>query len=406
MLPMRQPQPKPALIAALDDYFAQRQDAMLATLRELVELESPSSDKAAVDKLGALLAAKFIALGGKVTLHRNPHYGDHLQADFAADRTTGGARALGAGLKPVLLLGHFDTVWALGTLARMPFRAEKARAFGPGIYDMKAGIVMMLSAIQGLREMSLREVSGGLPWPVTVLLVTDEEVGSESSRAITEGLARRSAAVLVLEPAQGPRGALKTARKGVGDYRVRVTGRASHSGVDFEKGHSAILELARHIETISRFTDLKRGLTVNPGVIRGGTRTNVVAAEAEVEVDVRIARAADARLIEKKFRALKAKDRHCKLAITGGVNRPPMERSAGVAALYELARGLGGEIGWKVEEAATGGGSDGNFTAALGVPTLDGLGAAGEGAHAINESIVLAELPRRTALVAALLAAI
>ncbi len=388
---------------------------MLAALRELVEIESPSSDKAAVDRLGKVLAAKFAEAGGKVQFHRAERYGDHLQVDFAGERSG----------KPILLLGHFDTVWALGTLTQMPFRVCDGRAFGPGAYDMKAGIVMMLFALRALQQMRRGRVEAGdspallnspnpaggspastrpaLPRPVTVLLVTDEEVGSESSRSITELLARPAEAVLVLEPSQGPRGALKTARKGVGDYTVHVTGRAAHSGVDFEKGESAIVELAHQIERIAHFTDLKRGLTVNPGVVRGGTRTNVIAAEAEVQVDVRIARLADASLVEKKFRALRPRNRKCKLAISGGINRPPMERSAGVAALYERARRLGAEIGWKVEEAATGGGSDGNFTAALGLPTLDGLGAVGEGAHATNESVVLAEWPRRTALLAALL---
>ncbi len=361
---------------------------MLAGLRELVEMESPSNNKAAVDHVGSVLEERFAALGGKITRHRAKDYGDHLQADFA-----------GPGGKPVMLLGHFDTVWELGTLAKMPFRVEKGRAWGPGVLDMKCGIVMMLAALEALQQRP-----GGLPRPVTVLLNTDEEVGSDSSRAITEQLARRSAAVLVLEPAQGPRGALKTARKGVGDYTVRVTGVASHSGVDFEKGQSAILELAHQIERIAGFTDRRRGITVNPGVIRGGTRTNVVAAHAEVEVDIRIARARDEQALARKFRALKARNRKCKLELLGGLNRPPMERSAGGTKLFRLAQEIGAEMQWRVEEAITGGGSDGNFTAALGIPTLDGLGAAGAGAHALHESVLLDEIPRRTALLAELIA--
>jgi glutamate carboxypeptidase len=212
--------------------------------------------------------------------------------------------------------------------------------------------------------------------------------------------------VLVLEPAQGLQGALKTARKGVGDYTVRVIGQASHAGVDFEKGRSAIHELARQIERIAGFTELQRGLTVNVGVIRGGTRTNVVAAEAVAEVDIRIARVADAARIEKKFRGLKPVDRGCKLEVSGGLNRPPMERSAGIAALFGTARQVAGELGWELAEAATGGGSDGNFTAALGLATLDGLGAVGEGAHATHESLLIEELPRRGALLASLLSRI
>ena len=375
---------------ALLGYLQGRQKEMLATLRRLVELESPSHDKAAVDRLGRHLAQEFARLRGRPQFHRQREFGDHLQADFAG----------GTG-KPVLLLGHMDTVWDLGTLARMPFRVKDGSAWGPGSFDMKSGITQILYALRALREMR-----GGLPRPVTVLLVTDEEVGSHTSRPITEALARKSAAVLVMEPSQGRRGALKTARKGVGDYVIKVTGRAAHSGLDFEKGASAILELARQIEVIARFTDLRRGITVNPGVIRGGTRTNVVAAEAVAEVDARVKRRSDVTYLERKFRSLKPFDRHCRLEVSGGIGRPPLERTAGVAALFGLARGLARELGWKLEEAAVGGGSDGNFTAALGVPTLDGLGGVGEGAHATHESVILAELPRRATLLARLLEAI
>ena len=385
-MPSKAARPQESTIAAFRDHFASRQDAMLATLRELVEMESPSHDKAAVDRLGQVLAGKFSALGGRVQFHPGGALGNHLQADFDG----------GSG-KPVLLLGHFDTVWEIGTLKTMPFRVEGGKAFGPGSFDMKGGIVMMLEAIGGLRQMR-----GGLPRPVTVLLNTDEEVGSESSRPVTERLARQCAAVLVLEPA-GAGGRIKTARKGVGDYTVKITGIRSHAGLDFDKGRSAIVELARQILVMTRFTDRKRGITVNPGVIRGGTRTNVVAAEASVEVDIRIARMADAKPLERRFRGLKAVDRKCKLKVTGGINRPPLERTAGVAALYDLARELAAGVGWKVGEIAVGGGSDGNFTAGLGVPTLDGLGAAGDGAHAHHEHILPAEWPRKTALIAGLL---
>lgn len=368
-----------------------RKERMLESLRLLVELESPSSDKSMVDILGAHLASEFSRLGGRVTVHSQPIFGDHLQVDFD-----------GASGKPVMLLGHFDTVWDSGTLKSMPFKVERGRAWGPGVYDMKAGIVAMLFAVEALREANGRS----LPRPITVWLVTDEEVGSESSRKMTERLAKKSAAVLVMEPSQGIDGALKTARKGVGDYTVKVKGKASHSGVDFEKGESAILELARQIEKISTFTDLKRGITVNPGVIRGGTRTNVVAAEGEVEVDVRIQKMKDAATIEKKFRSLKAFNRKCTLEISGGVNRPPMERTEKVVKLFRKAEEIAKVLGFQLAEKATGGGSDGNFTAALGVPTLDGLGAVGEGAHAVNESILLSEWPRRTALLAGLIAAV
>ena len=358
---------------------------MTAQIRALAEIESPSDNKAAVDRLAEVVAREFSQPGGRPQFHQISSRGNHLQVDFSGSRS-----------KPALLLGHLDTVYPLGTLGKMPIREEKGRLWGPGVLDMKAGIVMMKFALQALLA------EGALPRPVTILLTTDEEVGSETSRALIEKLARKSAEVFVLEPAQGA--ALKTARKGVGDYRVKVTGRAAHAGVDFEKGRSAILELARQIERIAGFTDRKRGMTVNVGVVRGGTRTNVIAAEAEAEVDVRVARAADAPRLARKFAALRPIDKACRLEVAGGVNRPPMERSPKVVALFRRAQSLAAELGWKLEEASTGGGSDGNFTAALGLPTLDGMGAAGEGAHAAHENIVLAELPRRTALLAAMLA--
>jgi len=262
---------------------------------------------------------------------------------------------------------------------------------------MKAGAVMALTALSTLREIKLSR-------PVTLLLNSDEEIGSPISRAITERLAQESAAVLVLEPAQGL--AYKTARKGVGHYHVEITGIAAHSGVDFEKGHSAVLELAKQIQTISGFTNLARKLTVNCGVIAGGTRSNVVASQAWTDVDVRIAKASDAAYVEKSFRSLKVSDPHCKLTITGGINRPPMERKAGTIALFKKARLLAAELGFVLEEGATGGGSDGNFTAALGVPTLDGMGAVGDGAHAAHESVVIEHLVPRTALLAAMIASV
>jgi glutamate carboxypeptidase len=266
--------------------------------------------------------------------------------------------------------------------------------WGPGVLDMKAGVVMGLTAIASLREVD------ALRRPVIFLLVGDEEIGSTVSRPVTEKLARECEAVFVLEPAQGLGGAYKTARKGVGGYTIRVKGVASHSGVDFERGHSAIHELAWQLEKVRGFTELDRGLTANAGVIRGGTRSNVIAAEAEAEVDVRIARGTDAARIDRKFRSLRVRDRGCVLDVEGGMNRPPMERSRGTVALFERAATLAAQIGFELEEASTGGGSDGNFTAAIGVPTLDGMGAVGEGAHASHESVVLKELVPRTALLA------
>jgi glutamate carboxypeptidase len=261
---------------------------------------------------------------------------------------------------------------------------------------MKAGVAMALTALEMLTEANL------LGKEIILLLNSDEEVGSPVSRPITERLAGECSAVYVMEPAQGL--ACKTARKGTGNWRIDVQGRAAHAGVDFAKGANAILELARAIETVSGWTDLKRGLTVNVGVSGGGTKNNVVPAQAWAEVDVRIARKADGPRIERKFKGLKAADKGCLVTVTGGINRPPMERGRGTVRLYKRARALAAELGLTLDEASTGGASDGNFTAALGVPTLDGLGAVGEGAHAPHESIVVEHLAPRTALLAALLA--
>ena len=357
-------------------------------LRKLVEIESPSDNKAAVDSAVALVAGWAQQLGGRAKLHRQREFGDILELRFGPTRSS---------RKPILLLGHLDTVWPLGTLKSMPWREDATRIYGPGVLDMKAGVVMALTAIRALKETGIKR-------PITLLLNSDEEVGSPVSRPITERLAQASEAVLVLEPAQGL--ACKTARKGVGDYRLEVTGVASHSGVDFERGHSAVLELARLLEKVATFTDLRIGRTVNPGVIGGGTRSNVIAASAWAEVDVRIARASDAPKLDRLFRSLKCEDRACKLTITGGLNRPPMERKPGTVALYKRARKLAAELGFTLDEASTGGGSDGNFTAALGIPTLDGLGAVGEGAHAAHESILTEHLIPRTALLAGLIASI
>lgn len=370
-------------------YFADRQDAIVAMIRELVEIESPSDNKSAVDRLAEVIAEKFSRLGGEIRFHRTKLRGDHLQVNFA-----------GKSAKPVLLLGHYDTVYPLGTLAKMPCRVELNKLTGPGVLDMKSGIALIFHALAALQDW---HKDGELLRPVTVFLVSDEEVGSESSRMITEALAKRSAAVLVFEPSYGREGAVKTARKGVGDYLVEITGRASHAGLDFEKGVNAILELARQIERISSFTDLKKGLTVNVGIVSGGSRTNVVPAEATAQVDVRIARIKDADGIDKKMRSLHPRNRKCRIQVTGGINRPPMERTAGVAALYAQALAIARELGWKLGEAAVGGGSDGNFTAGLGIPTLDGLGGVGDGAHAIHEHILISELPRRAALIAGLI---
>lgn len=371
-------------------WLTDRQQAMVDAVRELVFEESPTHEKQACDRLCDSLAREFAAIGGEVKLHRQSTAGNHLQVDFSGR----------AQRKPVMLLGHFDTVYELGTLEAMPWSEREGRIYGPGVFDMKAGIVQMQFAIAALRE-----VAGELPRPLRVWLVSDEEVGSASSRATTEALAKQCAAVLVCEPS-GPGGALKTARKGVGAFTMKVTGVAAHSGLDFEKGHSAILELAHQIHVVSRLSDPAGGITMNVGLIRGGTRTNVVAGEAFAEIDLRVARNEDGAEMERRMRELRPVDPHCRLEIMGGMNRPPLERSEHVATLFELARGIAGELGFELKEIAVGGGSDGNFTAGIGIPTLDGLGAVGDGAHAAHEHVIVDELPRRAALLAGLIQAI
>jgi len=381
-----------AIITAVDSilsYVQARQSEITALLRRFVECESPSDDPAAVNRFVELVSDTVSGFA-KVKTVSGGKFGKHLVADMQLP----GRRKSGQ----ILALGHSDTVWPLGTLRGMPFREADGRLWGPGVLDMKAGIAFFLFAVRALRELAIP-----VPSKVVLQLNSDEEVGSESSRALTEKNAARSTAVLVLEPGTGLEGKLKTARKGVGDFTVTVHGRASHAGVDFTNGASAILELARQLDRIASFTNLQRGITVNPGVISGGTRSNVVAALAQAEVDIRILRLKDAPVLEKKFRSLKPFDKRCSIEITGGLNRPPMERTAEIVKLFRTAQKLARELGVEIQESLTGGGSDGNFTAALGIPTLDGLGGVGEGAHAVNESILTDRIADRTALIAKLL---
>jgi glutamate carboxypeptidase len=380
-----QPVPVRALLAGA----RQKEPALVEFIQKLVRAESPSDEKPAVDACGVLVADHIRTLGGRLKLHRQRDFGHVIEARFGPRRSKNAP-------KPVMLLGHIDTVWPLGTLQTMPCRIAEGRLWGPGSLDMKAGVSMALTAIEILTEAGLLERE------TVLLLNSDEEVGSSVSRPITESLAAECSAVFVLEPAQGL--AYKTARKGTGNWRIEVRGVAAHAGVDFEKGASALRELARVIETVSGWTDPDRGLTVSVGVAGGGSKTNVIPAHAWAEVDVRIARKADGARIERKFAGLRAADKRCSLTVTGGINRPPMERTRGTVALYRRARELAAELGFVLDEAATGGASDGNFTASLGVATLDGMGAVGEGAHAAHESIVLEHLAPRTALLAGLLA--
>jgi glutamate carboxypeptidase len=367
-----------------------QQGAIVETIRQMVECESPSDDRAAVNRHVEQLC-DLLSGEAKLTRKNGGTYGDHLMVEFALP----GRKKSGQ----ILALGHTDTVYPLGILKTMPWRVADGRLWGPGVLDMKGGVAFFIHAMRALRELNIPVLRR-----VALQLNSDEEVGSHSSRALTEAMAVKSKCVLVLEPGTGLTGKLKTARKGVGDYEVAVHGKAAHAGVDFSNGANAIVELARQIDAIAGFTDSAKGLTVNPGVIRGGTRTNVVPAFASVAVDLRVARLRDALFLERKFRGLKAFDKRCRLEVTGGLNRPPMERTKEIGALFAKARGLAAELGVVLEESSTGGGSDGNFTAGMGVPTLDGLGTVGEGAHAANESILIDRIADRTALLAKLVA--
>ena len=375
-------------IISLRDFCRDEQPWLLETIEALVSLESPTTDKAAVDRCGRALAARLEAIGGRVSRLPRVDRGDHLLAEF------------GCGTSQILLLGHFDTVWPVGQLERMPLVRSNGRLHGPGVFDMKAGIAIGMLATRALLEtgVSLRR-------RIVMLWTTDEEVGSATSRAAIEEEAGRSDAVLVLEPSL-PGGAVKTARKGCGEYELHVRGVAAHAGIDPSKGASAIHELARQIVLVQKLQDLDRGISVNVGTISGGTRTNVVAEEARAVVDVRAPTQSDAARVDAAFRALKAVDERTAVSVTGGLDRPPLERTAQVARLYQQASEVGRELGQALREGSTGGGSDGNFTAAMGVATLDGLGAVGDGAHALHEHVEIESLPDRAALVAGLIATI
>lgn len=378
---------------------ARRKESQLLALTEsLVRAESPSDTKAAVDACGQFAIAHARTLGARVKVHKQRARGNVIELRF-------GPRAKSPANR-TLLLGHIDTVWPIGTLKTMPCKiapdpAGNQRLWGPGTFDMKVGVAMAFTAIEMLEE------AGLLNQEIILLLNSDEEIGSPVSRPITEKLAQEASAVYVLEPAQNlpsKSAAYKTARKGTGNWRIEVQGIGAHAGVDFEKGANALVELSHLIPIISSWTDLSRGLTVSVNVAAAGGKTNVIPAEAWAEVDVRIARKADGPRITRKFATLKPTDKRCKLTVTGGINRPPMERTKGTAALYEKARALASELGIELNEAATGGASDGNFTSALGTATLDGMGAVGEGAHAPHESILIEHLAPRTALLAGMLA--
>jgi glutamate carboxypeptidase len=372
-------------VRQLADYCQHQQSWLLETIETLVRLESPTDDKAAVDRCGAELARRLSDLGGQVKSLQASTAGNHLRAEF------------GRGDHQVLLLGHFDTVWPVGQLAEMPLIRNGDRLSGPGVLDMKAGIALGMLATRALIAVAPPDHTR-----VVMLWTADEETGSRTSRALLETEARSSEAVLVLEPSL-PGGVLKTSRKGCGQYEIVLHGEAAHAGVDPGKGVSAIRELARQILSVEALQDLTRGISVNVGIISGGTRPNVVPSEARAIVDVRAPSQDDAARVDSALRALAPHIAGARVAVSGGFERPPMERTEGVARLYALAQDVGRALGQPIQEGATGGGSDGNFCAALGVPTLDGLGAQGDGAHALSEHVVISALTARAALLAGLL---
>lgn len=363
---------------------------MRETVEALVSLESPSDNKAAVDRCGEELTHRLTAIGATVTRLPETTCGDHVRAEWRSTGTTSRSSA------PILLLGHFDTVWPVGTLARMPLQERDGRLHGPGIFDMKSGIAAAMLAIRALHECR------GMTPDVVMLWTTDEEIGSGTSRALIEETARAASAVLVLEPSL-PGGAAKTSRKGVGEFELTVHGVAAHAGLDPGKGASAIHELARLVLALEALQDPDRGITINVGVIAGGSRTNVIADRASAAIDVRVRTLEDAARLDRAIRSLGSTRSSIRLEVSGGIGRPPLERSPAVLRLYEQARQVAAALGQDLREGAAGGGSDGNFTGALGVPTLDGLGPEGDGAHAVHEHVLLDNLSWRGAFLAGLI---
>jgi len=366
-------------------YFQQELPAGLQFLESMVNMESPSTDKMLVDRFARFVGSRFESIGGAVDYSRAERFGDHLRVTFK-----------GQSPERILLLGHTDTVFPAGESAKRPFRITGSSATGPGVFDMKAGILLMWMALRGLTH-----DKSPLANSVTVLLTSDEEVGSTSSRALLEAEAGMAKAVLVLEPSL-PGGTLKTARKGVGRFTIKAVGRAAHAGIDPRKGINAIEEIAHQVLKLQSMGD-NSGTTVTVGVIQGGTRSNVVPAEAAVEVDVRIASAEAAERISNGIHSLEPHLSGAKLEVRGAISRPPMVRTADTARLFSLAQSVGAEMGIDIQEGSTGGASDGNFTSALGIPTLDGLGAIGDGAHSTDEFVDIPSLPFRAALIAGLI---
>lgn len=379
-------------LQALVNYFSERQGEVIALTRALVEAESPSGDEAGSKAVVSILAVAAERMEG-VTVEKltTENYGEHLLINAFA--SAGESR-------PIMILGHTDTVHPRGSLEQRPWRVEDGKAYGPGVFDMKANCALALEVIRACAATGLRPRR-----PLVCLLTCDEETGSMSGRSIVEEQARRAQAVLVLEPpASG--GRAKTGRKGTGIFTLEVHGRAAHAGLEPEKGASAILELARQTERLHSLNGSAGGITVNVGVFRGGTLSNVVAAEARAEIDVRFNTTEEATRIDSEIRNLRPFDERVQLVVKGGLNRPPMERNEKVLDLYVKARAIASELGFELGETQVGGASDGNFAAAAGAAVLDGLGINGDGAHAVHEHILIEDISRRGALLAALIASL
>ncbi|HEV2290098.1 MAG TPA: M20 family metallopeptidase [Candidatus Acidoferrales bacterium] len=375
------------------NWMSDHETSILRLMKTMVEIESPTDNKAAVDELGAMVAKEWNHRGARVRLLRQRERGNHIGADLWLGR--------GRPSGQIMILGHLDTVYPLGTLRKMPFLIANGRAWGPGTFDMKGGLTIALAAVDALRAFGIRPRK-----KFTFLWTSDEETGSHSSRRAIENTARESDAVFVLEPSFGLDGRFKTQRKGVGEAQLTVTGRSAHAGIDPERGVNAVHEISLQIARLMELNNPRRGITLQANVVEGGTATNVVPDRACARIDVRATRAEDAAALNRRLHAIRPIMPGAKIEVRGGVNRPPMERSAGSRKLFQLARELAREMGLDLNEASTGGGSDGNFTAALGIPTLDGMGAVGDGAHSPKEHVVIRGLLQHAALLAGLLATI
>lgn len=386
------------------DTFEAHKSALLDEIKQLVEIESPSTNKAAVDRMGSVLKQKLAALGCSIEVVSNTSYGDCIIGRWGATKEHGAVddkaprSPIEGDRRPLLILCHMDTVWPVGTLDKRPYRVEVGKAYGPGIFDMKSGIGFSVFALQ-----LLQQVGRAPRRPLVYLLTTDEEVGSPTSRGIIEQYARTCAATLCFEPSTPHTGAVKTERSGWGRFEMRIMGKAAHAGAAHQQGINALEELARQILDLHALTDYNKGVTVTVCMAQGGTRPNVIPDESTATIDLR---ARSPETLADLTHRLATRVPHmsgARIEVTGGINRPPLVRTSQLVALFKHAQRVAEELGFGLEEEGTGGVSDGNFTAAVGCPTLDGVGGFGDGAHALHEHVVIDELPRRCALVARLL---